>query len=246
MWRLKRLNPSESLCYMCKRIQMSFTSMSRKCAISSIFLPPLSPFLPSWSHLFPVTSSRRLKIEHVLLSKERCEPHRESDEYMNVHACLGVQCVHAHKWAASCHDGFTSSFFTRSVVECAVAQRVEWLRAEIRQEESEVERWEPQGELIFSPHISASSCGSQARLLIKTLSAMGFFIKSRLCVVIYSIYLFLFWHTVYRTSVGRQDSVCRLQVLWSSRDGLSSSDGKMYRAKLPCCIGSATIFALHW
>lgn len=138
MWRLKLLDPSESLSYTCKRIQMSFTGI-RKSDIYFFFFSSL--FLPSWSHLFPVTSSREAEERACAALKERCEPQRERDEYMNVHARPGVQCVHAHKWAASCHDGFTSSFFTYGIVECAAARRVEWLRAEIRREERERERW---------------------------------------------------------------------------------------------------------
>lgn len=89
------------------------------------------------------------------------------DEFKSVHACLVVQCLHAHEWAASCHDDFTSSFFMYCTVECALAQQGEWLRANIRQRGEED---------INVPHLCII-CASQAVLWITTLQLWNFLLS---------------------------------------------------------------------
>lgn len=128
-----------------------------------------------YSHPNPVTSGWSLQKRPVWRDtcaglKERCESHGESDECMSLHASSGAECLHAHKWAASCHDDFTSSFFMYSTVECAVA----WQGRVHRLDTGRGRDKEGKPPFLFIrenpsfPQISPSSGAWQAGLWIKT------------------------------------------------------------------------------
>lgn len=101
---------------------------------------------------------------------KRCESFPEKWIY-ECSCSLGLPWVRAHKWAGSCHHDFPSSFFMYSAVECAGAQRGEWLRAEIRW--GGRGRYKPQGKPIISTHPGF-------RDVDQNLPAKTFFIKSTL------------------------------------------------------------------
>ena len=111
-----RLEPAELLRYTCNWIQMSFSCQWRKC--NSALIPttfiPLSP---------PVAARTRPPPRHVLVLRRDVSHAEREMNIWRLRACRGVRRRRAHKWAASCHRGFTSSFLMYSTVECAVAQR---------------------------------------------------------------------------------------------------------------------------
>lgn len=135
---------------------------------------------------------------------ERCEPYWETTEYTSIHAWLGVQCLYEHKWAASCHDNFTSSFFTHSSVECAVAQQGRVITGKDWSGGS----YKPQEKKLSFAKISASSGASQAGLWIKT-SQFDIFSFYQTCfpcpcivTLCQTLWAELARHTVPRISVG--------------------------------------------
>lgn len=137
------------------------------------FCSNLSHFRPRHLRLELAEKTRWRDIRPGL--KERCEAYWETDMYTSTHACLGVRRLHAHKWAASCHDNFTSSFFMLLYcwMCCCSAGESDYLHRLDRGRE----RYKPQGKPIISQNLCIVRCIT-SRAVYQNLLPMEFLTKS--------------------------------------------------------------------